>query len=396
MSLDDYKDIIHRCFRCGYCKFTKDFTDFNCPPYNKFRMDTYSPGGRMWLIRAMMLGDIEQSQHLADILYSCTMCGNCVEECRFKFHDKIMDIIQAGKASMVENSKVPPVVRDFFKNIYTSGNPWKEPQGNRGAWAGKASIPTYGKGDEYLYYIGCIGSYDLRVQKMAKAFGQILLKTGVSFGILGEEENCDGNEVYMMGEAGLFQYLAEKNIALLKEKGVKKIVTLSPHAYNIMHNEYPKLGGNFEVVHYTQLLDELIRSKRLVIPGGLNINVTYHDPCFLGRWNNIYDEPRRVISAMDGVNFVEMERNRENAFCCGGGGGNFFTDIIGGGEDSPSRIRVRQASNTGADVLAVACPTCMTMFEDALKTEGMDEKLILKDISEIILDAFQLKGDSHG
>ncbi len=387
MALDDFKDVIHRCFRCGYCKFTSNYTDFNCPPYNKFRLETFSPGGRMWLIRAMMLKDIEPSQHLADILYSCTMCANCVEECRFKFHDDIVDIIMEGKASLVESGMVPPTARDFFKNIYLSGNPWKEPQQKRGDWARHYGIPVYKPGDEYLYYVGCIGSYDQRVQKMAGAFGQLLLRAGLSFGILGEDEYCDGNEVLMMGEQGLFEYLAQKNIELFKERRVNKIVTLSPHAYNVMRNKYPRLGGDFEVVHYTELLKELISSGRLKVPGGRKIKVTYHDPCFLGRWNSIYDEPREVLESVDGVELVEMRRNRENAFCCGGGGGNFYTDIIGGGESSPSRIRVREAADTGADIIAVACPTCMTMIEDGLKGEDLDEKIMCNDISEIVLDA---------
>ena len=394
MALDDFKDIIHRCFRCGYCKFTSNYSDFNCPPYNKFRLETFSPGGRMWLIRAMMLEDIEPSQHLADILYTCTMCANCVEECRFKFHDNIADIIMAGKASLVEAGVVPPSVRDFFKNIYTNGNPWKEPQQKRGDWAKDAGIPSYKKGDEYLFYVGCIGSYDQRVQKMARAFGQLLLRSGISFGILGEEEYCDGNEVLMMGEEGLFVYLALKNIELFKEKGVKKIVTLSPHAYNVMLNKYPGLGGDFEVVHYTELLKELITSGRLKIPGTRKIKVTYHDPCFLGRWNSVYDEPREVLDSVHGIELVEMKRNRENAFCCGGGGGNFYTDIIGGGEQSPSRIRSREAAETGADIISVACPTCMTMIEDGLKGEDLDHKIRLMDISEIVLSAIIDAGES--
>jgi len=394
MALDDFKDIIHRCFRCGYCKFTSNYSDFNCPPYNKFRLETFSPGGRMWLIRAMMLEDIEPSQHLADILYTCTMCANCVEECRFKFHDNIVDIIMEGKASLVEAGVVPPSVRDFFKNIYTNGNPWKEPQKKRGDWAKDAGIPPYKKGDEYLFYVGCIGSYDQRVQKMARAFGQLLLRSGISFGILGEEEYCDGNEVLMMGEEGLFEYLALKNIELFKEKGVKKIVTLSPHAYNAMLNKYPGLGGDFEVVHYTELLKELITSGRLKIPGTRKIKVTYHDPCFLGRWNSIYDEPREVLDSVHGIELVEMKRNRENAFCCGGGGGNFYTDIIGGGEQSPSRIRSREAAETGADIISVACPTCMTMIEDGLKGEDLDHKIKLMDISEIVLSAIIDAGES--
>ncbi len=390
MQLDDYKDIIHRCFRCGYCKFTGDFSHlgYNCPSYNKSRLETYSPGGRMWLIRAVMTGEIERTPHFAEILYACTMCGNCVEECRFKFNEDIMDIITSARMDLVENSLIPTEVRDFFKNIYTSGNPWKEQQAQRGDWAKDIPIPLY-DGHEYLLYVGCLGSYDHRVQKMARALGEILLKSEVSFGILGSEEYCDGNEVFRLGEAGLYEYLRDENIKTFAAKGIKKIITLSPHAFNIMKNDYTGSLQGLEVEHYSQTLARLISQGKLTIPemaGGRK--VTYHDPCFLGRWNDIYDEPRKILDAIEGLTLVEMQRIRENAFCCGGGGGNFYTDIIGYGEDAPARIRVREALETGAEVLAVACPACMSMFDDAIKTEGAFDRITLMDISEIIAAAF--------
>jgi Fe-S oxidoreductase len=179
----------------------------------------------------------------------------------------------------------------------------------------------------------------------------------------------------------LFEFLKEENTQTFKKVGVKKIVTLSPHSYNALKNNY---SNEFEVFHYTQLLRDLVKSGKLDVSRGFKAKVTYHDPCFLGRYNNEYDAPREILTAIPGVEFVEMERTKENSFCCGGGGGNFYTDILGSGMDSPSRIRIREAHDTGANILAVACPVCMMMIEDALKAEGLEDKLAIMDISEIV------------
>ena len=185
--------------------------------------------------------------------------------------------------------------------------------------------------------------------------------------------------------AGVLQD-AEKNIQKFKELGVKKVVTLSPHAYNAMKNNYPALGADFEVYHYTELLYELVKKNKARF-SETKAKVTYHDPCFLGRYNNIYDVPREILQSIPGVELVEMGRTREDSFCCGGGSGNFVIDLLKGSKESPSRIRVREAYDTGAEILAVACPACMIMFSDAIKTEGLEEKLAVKDISQIVNEA---------
>jgi len=186
-----------------------------------------------------------------------------------------------------------------------------------------------------------------------------------------------------MGSTSLFQELAEENIQKFKDLGIKKIVTLSPHSYNAIKNDYPEFGGNFEVYHYTQLLRDLIKDEKLDL-SKFDAKVAYHDSCFLGRYNNEYDAPREILNAIPGIELVEMERNRENSLCCGGGGGNFYTDFLGEYKDSPARIRIREAYDVGASILAVACPICLTMLEDALKVEGLEEKMAIKDISEIV------------
>jgi Fe-S oxidoreductase len=380
-----HEDIIHRCFRCGYCKLTGDYNDFNCPAYRKFRFETYAPGGRMWLIRAWLNDEIKTSARFQEILFSCATCANCVKHCVFPFSDDLVNIFIAAREEMVNEGIIPPEVRDYFKNMSTNGNPYKEPAAERGKWAEGMAIKPY-EGQEYLFYVGDVGSYDDRAQKIARAVGELLIKAGLSIGILADKENSDGNEVRALGETGLFEFLADQNIDLFKNRGIKKIITLDPHAFNAFKNDYPERGAAFEIYHYTQVLAPLFEANKLPLKAFF-ANVTYHDPCYLGRHNEEYEAPRTILQAIDGLTLVEMQQNRENAFCCGGGGGNFFTDILGGGDDSPNRIRVRQALDTGAEIIAVACPQCAGMLDDAVKVEKLEDRLEVLDVAEIVARA---------
>ena len=380
-----YAQQIHRCFRCGYCKFPSDYTEINCPSYSRFRLETYSTGGRLWLIWAWLKQEIEWSEHLAEIVFSCATCRNCVETCPMKFSDDIVDWIVAARSDMVEKGLVLPEIRDFLNNINKHGNPWGTARSERDAWA--EGVRQYKRGDEYLFHVGCVGSYEERGQRMARNFAELLDNAAVPFGILGAEENCDGNEVYMLGEMGLFQELAQKNIQKFKELAVNKVVTLSPHAYNTMKNKYPR-RGNLEVFHYTQLLLDMIQQRKIRL-SKLKTRVTYHDPCFLGRYNRVYDAPREILESIPALKLVEMERTRENSFCCGGGSGNFVADLLGGSEENPSRIRVREAHETDAEILVVACPSCMVMLDDAVKDEGLEGELTVKDIAQLVKESAQ-------
>jgi Fe-S oxidoreductase len=355
----------------------------NCPAYARYRMETYSCGGRLWLTRAWLNDEIDCTDHFAHIIFSCTACKNCELKCPLRFNIDIINMITEAKGEMVERGKIPSGVKEFLENIHRQGNPYGISKAKRGDWLQGTGIEQY-RGQDYLYYVGCIGSYDSRAQETAQALGKVLQKAGVSFGVLGNEESCDGNEVNMIGEKGLFELVAENNIAQFKDLGVERIVTLSPHSYNAIKNEYPRYGGSFEVLHQTQFLQNLISDGRLDISEGFNAKVTIHDPCFLGRWNGEYEASRAILRAIPGVKLIEMERNKDNALCCGGGGGNFYIDFLGGSADSPSRRRVREALEKGANVLAVACPNCLTMLDDAVKSEGLEDKLSVKDISEIV------------
>ena len=379
----EHVEILHRCFRCGYCKLPGNYQDLNCPSYLKFRFETYSPGGRMWLLRAWVDGDIKASPRLAEILFSCASCANCVEHCVFpKFKDDLLNAFVAGRQEMVSKGAVPPPVRDYLKSMQLYGNPYKLPQTDRGKWADALGLELY-SGQEYLFYVGCVGAYEQRGQKMAQSVATLFKDWGISFGILGDEERCDGNEVRVLGESVLFEHMARENIRLFQGKGVEKIITLSPHAYHSIKNEYPAWGGDFEVYHYSQILGKAIK-KAGPAPKQQTLQVIFHDPCYLGRHNKEYNAPRKALQAMQGIQFMEMPRAKEDALCCGGGGGNFFTDILGTGPDSPARVRVREAAETGADILAVACPNCARMLEDAVKAEALDGQLAVMDLSEII------------
>lgn len=384
LALEDYRDILHICRLCGNCRRTGTTYMPCCPAGERFGFDQYYSRGKAVIAKDLLGGKLTWSRSIADVVYRCTMCAACVEQCPVDYKDYILKVFGALREESVERSLVPPEVRDFLENIYTSGNPYGEPKKKRGKWADGSGIREYESGNEFLYYVGCIGSYDTRGNEIARSVGEIMLQSGLSFGILGSNENCDGNEVNMLGERGLFELLAKENIDEFEKLGVKKIVTLSPHAYNAIKNEYPQYSANFEVHHYVQVLREIIGNGEIDVSKGLDSRVTYHDPCFLGRYNGEYDAPREILKSIPGIELVEMERNRENSFCCGGGSGNFYTDFFGSIENSPARIRIREAHDTGADILAVACPACMIMLEDALKVEGLEENLKVMDISEIV------------
>lgn len=378
----DLVDILHRCFRCGWCKFPANYQDLNCPAYLKYRFESFSAGGRMWLIRAWLNKEIKTSERLSQILFSCATCKNCVEACAIpQIKDSLVDIFIAARQDMVEDGIIPPPARDYLKAMSISGNPYKRPQEERGKWAEGLDIPRY-TDQEYLFYVGDEGCFDDLGIRMTRSIARLLLTSGVSFGILGADEQSDGNETHALGETGLFTEIARQNIEAWNRIGVRKIITISPHAYHALRNEYPKYGPGFLVYHYTQVLSTVVQQHP--VKRESSARVTYHDSCYLGRWNRIYLEPRAILNSIKGLTLIEMDRSMQNALCCGGGGGNFFTDILGTGSDLSSRARIREALTTGADIIAVSCPQCFRMLDDAVKAQDAQEKIRVMEISEIM------------
>jgi len=316
-------------------------------------------------------------------IWRCTTCGRCPQRC-----PRDVQQIESGVALRriaTEYGVFPPSVKPVSTargSLVGEGNPLSEPRKDRAKWAEGLSVKSFTEEMEILYFPGCYLSYDPRLKKVAKATAAILNKAGVDYGILGEKESCCGESIRKTGEEELFRQLAKENIKTFIDNGVKKILVSSPHCYHTFKNEYPEFMVNFEVVHLSQYLFELIQEGRLEFGKAYEKKVAYHDPCYLGRHNGVYDEPRGVLKKVSGLELQEMVDSREDSLCCGGGGGRVWMETEKG--ERFSDLRIEQALGVGAEVLATSCPYCITMLEDSRVTMGLDEKIEVKDITEII------------
>lgn len=324
-------------------------------------------------------------------LWSCTTCYACVYECPAMI-EHVDDIVGARRHLTMIASEVPAGVKRVLEGIERAGNPWRLPQGERTAWADGLDVPVMAEKEsaDVLYWVGCAPSYDERSKRVARAFVQLLKHAGVDFAILGDEETCNGDPARRMGEEMLYQAQVQQNVETMKQYTFKRVVTTCPHCFNTIKNEYPQFGGGagteYEVVHHTELLAELVRSGKLKPVKPVNEKVVYHDPCYIGRYNDIFDAPREVLRSIPGLDLVEApERNRERAMCCGGGGGNVWLE--GWGKEQVNYIRLEQLTTNQPETLAMSCPFCMVMFEDAAKNTGRDETLRRRDIAELLLEA---------
>ncbi|RLC70060.1 MAG: Fe-S oxidoreductase [Chloroflexi bacterium] len=357
------------CYQCGLCSGT-------CP-WNLVRS---------FLVRRMMheaqLGLVDFE---AEEAWLCTTCRLCVERCPRGV--SIIDVMRAVRRAIVGIGigPIPDSLRITMKNISALGNPLGEEREKRADWAEGLDVKAFTPETKLLYFPCCIPAYDPRGKKIARATATILKKAEIDFGILGAEEACCGESVRKAGNEDLFQNLARSNIAAFAEKGVRKILATSPHCYNTFNNEYHEVGGDFEVVHYTQYFAQLIKEGRLKFSKQLNKRVAYHDPCYLGRHNGIYDEPREVLESIPGLELVEMSNSRENSLCCGGGGGRIWMETKKG--ERFSDLRIEQAIEAGAEVLVTACPYCILNFEDSVLTTDKGDILQIRDISELVLEA---------
>ncbi|HEX9252067.1 MAG TPA: (Fe-S)-binding protein, partial [Ignavibacteriaceae bacterium] len=274
-----------------------------------------------------------------------------------------------------------------FKSLETNFTPWAFNPADRADWAEGMNIKSMAedKEGEILFWVGCAGSFDDRYKKVSKAFATIMQKAGVDFRILGTEEKCNGDTARRLGNEYLAQMMMQENVETLNNYGVKKIVTACPHCFHSLKNEYPQFGGNFEVKHHTQFIEELLSENRIQLKkDSEKKKVTYHDSCYLGRYNEVYDSPRKSLHQVAGIDLVEMERNKSRGFCCGAGGGRMFLEDEEGGRINEERTK--EALNTNADTIASACPFCMTMMTDGVKHYEKSEEVAVKDIAEIILE----------
>jgi Fe-S oxidoreductase len=363
-------DAFKLCFQCGLC-------DVVCP-WNRVRIFSMRK-----IVREAAFGmtDIESED-----IWRCTTCGRCPQQC-----PRDVKQIESGVALRriaTEYGVFPTAARPIRAvrgSLMGEGNPMNEARKNRANWAEGLSVKTFTEGMEILYFPGCYLCYDPRLKKVARATADILNRTGVDFGILGAKENCCGESIRKTGDEEVFKRLAKENIKTFIDHGVKKILVSSPHCYHTFKNEYPEFRVNFEVVHISQYLTELIRKGALELKKEYAKKVTYHDPCYMGRHNGIYDEPREVLKSVPGLDLIEMPESRVDSLCCGGGGGRIWMETLKG--ERFSDFRLEQAIAVGAEVLVTSCPYCIANFEDSRSTIGVADNIVIKDITEIIQEA---------
>ncbi len=385
-TVADYKEIVdeieakggeafNRCYQCGLC-------DAVCP-WN--RLVDFS---MRRIVRQAVFGmtDIESED-----IWRCTTCGSCPQQCPRDVRqiESGVSLRRLATAYDIFPNAVKPL-RSVSASLTGAGNPLGEDRNHRADWAEGLGVKPFTEEMELLYFPGCYLSYDPRLKKVARATAGILNKAGVEYGILGSKENCCGESIRKTGNEDLFRRLARENIKTFIDNGVKRIVVSSPHCYHTFKNEYPEFMVHFEVVHIAQLIGELMGEGRLTLSGEFARRVTYHDPCYLGRHNGVYDEPRNILKGIAGLELLEMTESRKRSLCCGGGGGRIWMETVKG--ERFSDLRVAQAVDVGAEVLATACPYCIANFEDSRLALKDETALEIKDITEIVYAAIESTG----
>lgn len=386
-----WKDIldIYTCTECGRCMTNcpTTLTDKALRPKelteaHKHHLEKVAP--------AILNGEHEREETLIDAskwqaIWDCTTCRACEENCPETI-EYVGRIVEMRRYLMLMEANMPEELTATMRGLEAKSNPWGLAPADRGAWAIAAGIPTFAeKPDaEYLFYLGCANSYDDRSTRIARAFAMLLDKAGISYAILGEMEGCCGDQARRLGNEYLFQIQAQTNIEVFNELGIKKILTTCPHGYQVLKNEYPQFGGSYEVLHHTEFLAQLVAQGRLEPKKNVDAKIAFHDSCYLGRYNNIYDDPREILDRIPGTVRVEAERSREKGFCCGAGGGRVWMEEEG---TRINQTRVDQLTQDKPDQLVSACPFCLMMFKDGVADLGMDEQVKVRDLAEVLAES---------
>ncbi len=397
-SLEDlsWKQVLdlYSCTECGRCQAA-------CPAWNtgkplspkllvmNLRDHLFEEGPR--ILAARRSGADHQTTPLVpdvvddEVLWSCTTCGACMQECPVDI-EHVDHIVDLRRYLVMGESRFPAEAGALLRNLEAASNPWGLPQSERAAWAEGLGVRILGEGDpppEVLFWVGCAGSFDDRAKRVTRAIAGLLNRAGVDFAILGPRELCTGDPARRLGHEFLFQTLAERNVATLDAAGVRTIVTGCPHCFNTLANEYPDYGGRYRVLHHSQFLAELVAAGRLRPTRPVDGLLTYHDPCYLGRHNGVYEEPRELLDRLPGARRVEMPRHRERTLCCGAGGSRMWMEERVG--KRVNRERMDEAAATGAQTVGVACPYCLVMLDDGARDRG-DEVEVL-DLAQILARA---------
>jgi Fe-S oxidoreductase len=371
------------CMRCGRCQEA-------CPAY--LTQKHLNPKKVIQDLKHHMERPLDERERLhligdvltEEVIWECTTCRNCLEHCPV-FIEPMVKLIDLRRNLVLHHGKIPKETHFAFRNIERKGNPWGFDSEKRMWWTKELGVKEIHPGEkvDILFWVGCYGSYDDRNIKTATSLIRILNQAGLDFGVLGTSEWCCGIDLRRMGSEYLFQVNVEKNRSRFQQMKFQKILTTCPHCFNTLKNEYRQFGADFEVIHYTTLLEELIRSGKIAMtPGDRTRKITYHDSCYLGRYNDGYEPPRRILGTIPDVALIEMERNRNKSFCCGGGGCHMWME-----EKAGKRInetRVKQAVETGAEILATVCPLCMISLDSAVKVLNLDERIRVMDILELV------------
>jgi Fe-S oxidoreductase len=361
---------MYGCMQCGKCTA-------GCPVSMKSHLNIRR------IIREVQ-ATVDNSTTQTEELWDCTSCSNCTLRCPrgLEPHELIIGL----RGALIETGEIPVTARDALEATFKHGNPWGRARSKRDEWTEGLAIKNLAKGDsaEILCFLCCAACYDPRIQEVAKSLVRVFSAAGVDFAILGTEESCCGSEIRRMGEAGLFEMMVEDNLKLFHERGISKIVTTSPHCFDAFRNKYN--APDIAIRHYSQMMRDLITEGKLKPAKSLDRVVTYHDPCYLGKQNGIFDEPRDVIRSIPGVKFVDFDRCREKSLCCEGGGGRMWLEGTNSGERL-AQTRLKDAADMGVDIIATACPFCLLTLEDAAKTTGLADKIIIKDIAELVAES---------
>ncbi len=392
-----WKDLLDSlsCTECGRCQDL-------CPAYNTgkplnprrivhdIKVNLLQNGSALKQGQAGLLPLIADQQgdgsSCKEALWDCTTCGSCVNVCPVLI-EQMPKIIKLRRHLVQEKAEFPQELLNLFENMEQRSNPWGIAPSERSKWSTQLGERSFVAGEtEVLFFVGCAGSFDTRAKQISVAVATILDKAGVSWGMLGKDELCCGDSLRRLGNEYVFDKIAKDNVALFKAKGVQKIVTACPHCFSTLKNDYRQYGLEIEVLHHSELINQLVKSGRLKLPQVDQGKLLFHDSCYLGRHNETYEAPRELLQSATGKAPLEFERSRENGFCCGAGGGRMWLEEVSG--ERINRVRVTEALQQQPDVLCSSCPYCMTMLEDGLKDEGVESTKV-KDIAEVVAESLR-------